>query len=61
MELSTYDMGKLAPPDIKAYLEEKDARVAAGIARALMVVHRTSHLTYKPDENARSNATLGWS
>jgi hypothetical protein len=39
-----------------AYHEEKDAELAAAIARSLSSLHRESHARYKPDENARSNA-----
>lgn len=40
-----------------AYESENDKEVAAAIARVLAGLHLESHSLYKPDENARSNAT----
>jgi hypothetical protein len=46
-------LGKLSP----AFDAEADAEVKAALAAALAVVHREFHSIFKPDEQARSNAT----
>ncbi len=37
--------------------KDSDAELASAIARTLTGLHRESHAAYKPDENARANAT----
>jgi hypothetical protein len=38
-------------------VQDKDGELASAIARVLSGLHRESHAAYKPDENARANAT----